>query len=35
MEGVIDFTDQDQIKTLNREELIHLISLIDQDVKRI
>lgn len=35
MEGVIEFTDQDQIKTLNREELIHLISLIDQDVKRI
>lgn len=35
MEGVIEFTDQDQIKKLNREELIHLISLIDQDVKRI
>lgn len=35
IEGVIEYTDQDQIKTLNREELIHLISLIDQDVKRI
>lgn len=35
MEGVIEFTDQDQIKKLNREELIHLIKLIDQDVKKI
>jgi SNF2 family DNA or RNA helicase len=32
-EGVIEFTDQDQIKKLNREELIQLMSLIDQDVK--
>jgi hypothetical protein len=29
MEGVIEFTNQDQIKKLNREELIHLIYLID------
>ncbi|MDR2539772.1 MAG: DEAD/DEAH box helicase [Chlamydiales bacterium] len=35
MEEVIEFTDQDQIKKLNREELMHLIHLIDQDVKKI
>jgi len=35
IEGVIEFTDQDQIKKLNREELIHLIHLIDQDIKKI
>lgn len=35
MEGVIEFTDQDQIKKLSREELIHLIHSIDQDVKKI
>lgn len=34
MEGVIEFTDQDQVKKLSREELIHLMRLIDQDVKK-
>lgn len=35
MEEVIEFTDQDQIKKLNRKELIHLMRLIDQGVKKI
>lgn len=33
MEGVIEFTDQDQVKKLSREEIIRLIGLIDQDLK--
>lgn len=31
-EGVLGFDEQDQIKGLNREELIHLLSQINQDV---
>jgi SNF2 family DNA or RNA helicase len=32
-EGVLGFDDQDQIKGLNREELLHLLWLIDKDLK--
>jgi SNF2 family DNA or RNA helicase len=32
-EGVLRFDDQDQIKGLNREELLHLLWLIDKDLK--
>jgi SNF2 family DNA or RNA helicase len=35
MEGVVGFDDQDQIKALDRKELLELLKLLDQDIQNV